>query len=130
MPPHAAPLTSPVSTHNVWARISFFAGLYPPVVMILFLLLVAFFSRLGLVVAPPALPALAITLIEFLAFLSIPAVLLAIVFGLIALRQALQTLPQRNTRGAAIASLVINYLVGALLICFDILTIIAMMQQN
>jgi len=111
----------------VWARISFFAGLYPPVVMILFLLLVAFFSRLGLVVA---LPALAITLIEFLAFLSIPAVLLAIVFGLIALRQALQTPPQRNNRGAAIASLVINYLVGALLICFDILTIIAMMQQS
>jgi hypothetical protein len=127
MTPHPAPMPSQVSTSIAWARISFFAGLYPPAVTILFFLGVAFLSRLGTVAA---LPALASTIIVFLGFLSIPAVLLAIVLGLVALRQAIQSLPTGTDRGHAIADMALHYLVGAIIVCFDILLLLAIAQQS
>lgn len=110
------------------ARLSFLAALYPPVAMILWfgsvMLLLAMHIRLT------SLTPLLVIAVYLGTFLMIPAILLTIVLGLMALRHELRSRPTTTPRGAAITGRMLGYLVFALTILFDILLLAGLITSS
>lgn len=99
---------------NTLALISFFASLYPPVIYVL--TLGSYF-----------LPVLR-TILGFMSILSLPALILAIVFGHIGLNQARRYAANKGYRGFAIAGLVIGYVELAVSLLFVVVIIYAVLH--
>jgi hypothetical protein len=104
------------------------AALYPPVAMILWLcsvaLLVALHIRLTSVTPLMVVAAFAGTV------LMVPAILLAIVLGVLALLPGRRPRPTIALRGTVVLEKLIGYVVLALMILFDILLLVSLMTLS
>jgi hypothetical protein len=101
------------------ARLPFLAALYPPVAMILWFCSVALLFAMHIRLT--SVTSLLVIAVYAGTFLMFPAILLAIVLGLMALVQGIRPRPTIALRGTAVGDKMVGQFVLALLILFDIL---------